>query len=93
MTSGGTESIVLACKAYRDRAHAHGIEQPELYAPLPLTFTNKHTHTHSIQTLPNPNPSSAPSPDNSSGVLLVDVAIISFITFTYRTVVLYCSTV
>lgn len=32
MTSGGTESILLACKAYRDRAHAHGIEQPEMYA-------------------------------------------------------------
>jgi sphinganine-1-phosphate aldolase len=34
MTSGGTESIVLACKAYRDRAHARGIDQPEIVVPI-----------------------------------------------------------
>jgi sphinganine-1-phosphate aldolase len=33
VTSGGTESIVLAMKAYRDRARAHGIRRPEIVAP------------------------------------------------------------
>lgn len=31
MTSGGTESIMLACKAYRDRAYSMGIRYPEMY--------------------------------------------------------------
>jgi len=30
MTSGGTESIMLACKAYRDLAHSRGIQKPEM---------------------------------------------------------------
>jgi len=30
MTSGGTESIMLACKAYRDLAHSRGIQRPEM---------------------------------------------------------------
>jgi sphinganine-1-phosphate aldolase len=31
-TSGGTESILMACKAYRDRARAErGITEPEMY--------------------------------------------------------------
>jgi hypothetical protein len=31
-TSGGTESILMACKAYRDRAKAeYGISEPEMY--------------------------------------------------------------
>lgn len=30
-TSGGTESIIMACKAYRDRAAAeYGITEPEM---------------------------------------------------------------
>ena len=33
VTSGGTESIVLAMKAYRDRARARGIGRPEIVAP------------------------------------------------------------
>jgi glutamate/tyrosine decarboxylase-like PLP-dependent enzyme len=33
ITSGGTESIVLAMKAYRDRARAGGIDRPEIVAP------------------------------------------------------------
>lgn len=33
ITSGGSESIVLAMKAYRDRARARGIGRPELVAP------------------------------------------------------------
>lgn len=33
VTSGGTESIVLAVKAYRDRARARGVGRPELVAP------------------------------------------------------------
>ena len=28
MTSGGTESILMACKAYRDRALAEGVKKP-----------------------------------------------------------------
>lgn len=35
LTSGGTESIVLAVKAYRDyAAEVHGIRKPELVAPV-----------------------------------------------------------
>jgi len=34
-TSGGTESILMACKAYRDRAKAeYGITEPEMCVPL-----------------------------------------------------------
>lgn len=34
-TSGGTESILMACKAYRDRAKAeYGITEPEMYVLL-----------------------------------------------------------
>merc|ERR1719378_574899 len=32
MTIGGTESILLACKAYRDRGYARGIKRPEIIA-------------------------------------------------------------
>lgn len=31
VTSGGTESILMACKAYRDLAFANGIRTPEMY--------------------------------------------------------------
>ncbi|XP_069466838.1 sphingosine-1-phosphate lyase 1 [Ambystoma mexicanum] len=34
VTSGGTESILMACKAYRDMAFESGIKKPELIAPL-----------------------------------------------------------
>jgi len=34
MTTGGTESIVMACKAYRDRAYSLGIERPEMFVLL-----------------------------------------------------------
>ncbi len=30
MTSGGSESIMLACKAYRDLAYERGIKFPEM---------------------------------------------------------------
>lgn len=30
MTTGGTESILMACKAYREWAHERGIERPEM---------------------------------------------------------------
>lgn len=33
MSSGGTESILLAMKAYRDRGYASGIEQPAMVVP------------------------------------------------------------
>ncbi|GAA5964902.1 hypothetical protein JCM21900_002430 [Sporobolomyces salmonicolor] len=34
-TSGGTESILMACKAYRDRARAeYGITEPEMVVPI-----------------------------------------------------------
>jgi glutamate/tyrosine decarboxylase-like PLP-dependent enzyme len=33
VTSGGTESILLAMKTYRDRARSRGIRQPEIVAP------------------------------------------------------------
>lgn len=31
VTSGGTESILMACKAYRDLALENGIKTPEMY--------------------------------------------------------------
>jgi sphinganine-1-phosphate aldolase len=35
MTTGGTESILMACKAYRDYAHAErGIHHPEIVIPV-----------------------------------------------------------
>uniref|UniRef100_A0A8C9U6V3 sphinganine-1-phosphate aldolase n=1 Tax=Scleropages formosus TaxID=113540 RepID=A0A8C9U6V3_SCLFO len=34
VTSGGTESILMACKAYRDMAQERGIKHPEILAPL-----------------------------------------------------------
>ncbi|KAM5237315.1 sphingosine-1-phosphate lyase 1 [Ctenodactylus gundi] len=34
MTSGGTESILMACKAYRDLALEKGIRTPEIVAPV-----------------------------------------------------------
>ncbi len=33
VSSGGTESILLAMKAYRDRARSRGLERPEIVAP------------------------------------------------------------
>ncbi|KAM4851827.1 LOW QUALITY PROTEIN: sphingosine-1-phosphate lyase 1-like [Thomomys bottae] len=33
VTSGGTESILMACKAYRDLAYEKGIKTPEIVAP------------------------------------------------------------
>lgn len=30
VTSGGTESILMACKAYRDMAYERGVEYPEM---------------------------------------------------------------
>jgi len=30
MTSGGTESLLMACKTYRDLAFSKGITQPEM---------------------------------------------------------------
>uniref|UniRef100_A0A3Q3WFI2 sphinganine-1-phosphate aldolase n=1 Tax=Mola mola TaxID=94237 RepID=A0A3Q3WFI2_MOLML len=34
VTSGGTESILMACKAYRDMAYERGIKYPEIIAPV-----------------------------------------------------------
>ncbi|XP_032087986.1 sphingosine-1-phosphate lyase 1 [Thamnophis elegans] len=34
MTSGGTESILMACKAYRDLAYEKGIKHPEMLVPI-----------------------------------------------------------
>lgn len=35
MTSGGTESIIMACKAYRDFARAtRGVRKPEIVMPV-----------------------------------------------------------
>lgn len=39
MTSGGTESIIMAVKTYRDWARAvKGIKEPEMYIITPLVF-------------------------------------------------------
>ncbi|KAG9485221.1 hypothetical protein GDO78_008354 [Eleutherodactylus coqui] len=34
VTSGGSESILMACKAYRDLANERGIKYPEIIAPV-----------------------------------------------------------
>lgn len=34
VTSGGTESILMACKAYRDMAFERGVRHPEMYDEL-----------------------------------------------------------
>ncbi|KAJ8248172.1 hypothetical protein GJAV_G00239130 [Gymnothorax javanicus] len=34
VTSGGTESILMACKAYRDMAYERGVKHPEILAPV-----------------------------------------------------------
>uniref|UniRef100_A0A1A8FH61 sphinganine-1-phosphate aldolase n=1 Tax=Nothobranchius korthausae TaxID=1143690 RepID=A0A1A8FH61_9TELE len=34
VTSGGTESILMACKAYRDLAYERGVKYPEILAPV-----------------------------------------------------------
>ncbi|XP_013884292.1 sphingosine-1-phosphate lyase 1 [Austrofundulus limnaeus] len=34
VTSGGTESILMACKAYRDLAYERGVKVPEILAPV-----------------------------------------------------------
>ncbi|VDM28145.1 unnamed protein product [Toxocara canis] len=34
VTSGGTESIILACLAYRNRAYERGIRRPEMIVPV-----------------------------------------------------------
>lgn len=34
VTSGGTESILMACKAYRDMASERGVKYPEILAPV-----------------------------------------------------------
>uniref|UniRef100_A0A671XMR9 sphinganine-1-phosphate aldolase n=1 Tax=Sparus aurata TaxID=8175 RepID=A0A671XMR9_SPAAU len=34
VTSGGTESILMACKAYRDMAYERGVKYPEILAPV-----------------------------------------------------------
>ncbi|CAH0725378.1 unnamed protein product, partial [Brenthis ino] len=33
VTTGGTESIIMACKAYRDLAYANGISNPQMILP------------------------------------------------------------
>ncbi|KAL9979255.1 hypothetical protein ACROYT_G016892 [Oculina patagonica] len=36
MTTGGTESILMACKAYREWARERGITKPEIVAPISI---------------------------------------------------------
>uniref|UniRef100_A0A8D3DCH8 sphinganine-1-phosphate aldolase n=1 Tax=Scophthalmus maximus TaxID=52904 RepID=A0A8D3DCH8_SCOMX len=45
VTSGGTESILMACKAYRDMAYERGVKYPEILAPLSVHAAfNKAAH-------------------------------------------------
>ncbi|XP_060943917.1 sphingosine-1-phosphate lyase 1 isoform X2 [Limanda limanda] len=45
VTSGGTESILMACKAYRDMAYERGVKYPEIIAPLSVHAAfNKAAH-------------------------------------------------
>lgn len=34
MTTGGTESIMMACKAYRDLSYSRGVKHPEMVVPV-----------------------------------------------------------
>lgn len=40
VTSGGTESILMACKAYRDLAFENGIRTPEMYVCVAVSFSH-----------------------------------------------------
>uniref|UniRef100_A0A3P8VUJ2 sphinganine-1-phosphate aldolase n=1 Tax=Cynoglossus semilaevis TaxID=244447 RepID=A0A3P8VUJ2_CYNSE len=45
VTSGGTESILMACKAYRDMAYERGVKYPEIVAPVSVHAAfNKAAH-------------------------------------------------
>ncbi|XP_035028429.2 sphingosine-1-phosphate lyase 1 isoform X1 [Hippoglossus stenolepis] len=45
VTSGGTESILMACKAYRDMAYERGVKYPEIIAPVSVHAAfNKAAH-------------------------------------------------
>lgn len=33
MTTGGTESIIMACKAFRDLAYSKGVTNPQIVVP------------------------------------------------------------
>ncbi|XP_023281589.1 sphingosine-1-phosphate lyase 1 isoform X2 [Seriola lalandi dorsalis] len=45
VTSGGTESILMACKAYRDMAYERGVKYPEILAPVSVHAAfNKAAH-------------------------------------------------
>ena len=53
VTSGGTESILMAVKTYRDRARSlfPHISQPEMVThthSLSLSLSLSHTHTHTL---------------------------------------------
>lgn len=38
VSSGGTESILLACLAYRNRAYANGIYEPDMLVTLLIVY-------------------------------------------------------
>ena len=44
VTSGGTESILMACKAYRDMAYERGVKHPEMY-DLSARFRSERTNS------------------------------------------------
>lgn len=48
MTSGGTESIIMAVKTYRDWARAvKGIKEPEMYIIMPPVFRDHYLQSFS----------------------------------------------
>lgn len=56
LTSGGTESILLACKAYRDMARAErGIYEPQMIVPVTIHAAfEKAAHYFDIELIPVP---------------------------------------
>lgn len=65
VTSGGTESILMACKAYRDLAFANGIRTPEMYVCvayrcLEYRCCKQPDHLFSASSLPSSSGSSSP---------------------------------
>lgn len=56
MTSGGTESILMACKAYRDMAYEKGIKYPEMYVEIFCGFIKIKKNHNTEMTVSPPSP-------------------------------------
>ena len=80
VTSGGTESILLACLSYRQSGYARGIKYPEIVAPVSVHaafekaaayFRMKLVHVPVVETTRKCNVAAMAKAINSNTVLLV----------------------